>query len=92
MTMGWKRFQVLQEALLPLVMVFAIAALPLLAVPGWFAALGRFFPVTSAVASLYQVVIARQPVTAPWGTGGLVWLTVTAAAYLAAGILVAAMA
>jgi hypothetical protein len=48
------------------------AALPVLAVPSWFAALCRFFPVTSAVARLYQVLIARQPVTAPWGTGGLV--------------------
>jgi hypothetical protein len=56
-------------------------------IPGWFAALSRFFPVTSAVASLYQVLIARQPVTAPWGSGGLVWLSVTAAAYLAADIL-----
>jgi ABC-2 type transport system permease protein len=28
-----------------------------------------------------------SPVTALWGTGGLLWLLVTAAAYLAAGIL-----
>jgi hypothetical protein len=32
-------------------------------------------------------VIAHQPAAALWGTGGLVWLLVTAAAYLAAGIL-----
>jgi ABC-2 type transport system permease protein len=33
------------------------------------------------------VLIARQPVTTRWGTGGLAWLLVTAAAYLAAGII-----
>jgi ABC-2 type transport system permease protein len=87
MTLVWKRIQLLQEAILLLVMVFAIAALPVLSVPGWFAALSRFFPATSAVASLYRVLVARQPVTVPWGTGGLVWLTTTTAAYLAAGIL-----
>ena len=83
----WKRIQLLQEGFLLLVMVFAVAALPVIAVPGWFADLGRVFPVTSAVASLYGVLIARRPVTALWGTGGLLWLLVTAAAYLVAGIL-----
>jgi hypothetical protein len=68
-------------------MIFAISALAVLAVPGWFAGLGRVFPVTAAVASRYRVLIACRPVTAPWGTGGLAWLLVTAAACLAAGIL-----
>jgi ABC-2 type transport system permease protein len=87
MTLVWKRIQLLQEGFLLLVMVFAVAALPVIAVPGWFSGLGRAFPVTSAVASLYGVLIARRPVTALWGTGGLIWLLVTAAGYLAAGIL-----
>jgi hypothetical protein len=87
MTLVWKRTQLLQEGFLRLVMVFAVAALPVIAVPGWFVGLGRVFPVTSAVASLYGVLIARRPVTVPWGTGGLVWLLVTAAACLTAGIL-----
>jgi ABC-2 type transport system permease protein len=69
-----------------LVMIFAISALPVLAVPGWFTGLGGVFPVTAAVASLYDVLIARRPVTAWWGTGGLAWLLVTTAAYLTAGI------
>jgi ABC-2 type transport system permease protein len=34
------------------------------------------------------VLLGHRPVTSLWGTGGLVWLLVTAAAYLAAGILV----
>jgi ABC-2 type transport system permease protein len=87
MTLVWQRIQLLQEGILLPVMIFAISALPLLTVPGWFAGLGRAFPVTGAVASLYRVLIARQPAAALWGTGGLVWLLVTAAAYLAAGIL-----
>jgi len=57
-----------------------------LAVPGWFAGLGRVFPGTATVASLYRALIAGRPVTAPWGTGRLAWLLVTAAAYVAAGI------
>ena len=68
-------------------MVFAFSALPVFTVAGWFAGVGRVFPVTSAVAGLYRVLIARQPVTTRWGTGGLAWLLVTAAACLAAGII-----
>jgi ABC-2 type transport system permease protein len=87
MTLVWKRIQLLQEGFLLLVMIFAISALPVLTVPGWFAGLGRAFPVTAAVASLYDVLIGRRPVTALWGTGGLAWLLVTTAVYLAAGII-----
>lgn len=86
MTLLWKRIQLLQETFLLLVQIFAISALPLLTVPGWFAGIGRLFPVTSAVASLYGVMLGHRGVTELWGTGGLVWVIVTAIAYLAAGI------
>lgn len=69
-------------------MVFAISARPLLAVPGRFTTLSRLFPVTPTVASLYGVMAGHHGVTGPWGTGGLVCVTVTAAAYLAAGLVV----
>jgi len=88
LTLLWKRIQLLQETMLLLLMVFAISALPVLTVPGWFTAIGRLFPVTSSVASLYGVMLGHRGVTGAWGTGGLVWVAVTAAAYLAAGILV----
>jgi ABC-2 type transport system permease protein len=88
MTLLWKRIQLLQETFLMLVMIFAFTALPVLAVPGWFTGLGRVFPVTADVASLYGVMLGRQGVTGLWGTGGLVWMAVTAAAYLAAGLVV----
>ncbi len=86
LTLLWKRIQLLQETMLLLLMVFAISALPVLTVPGWFTGIGRVFPVTSAVASLYGVMLGHRGVTGLWGTGGLLWVAVTAAAYLAAGI------
>jgi hypothetical protein len=86
MTLLWKRIQLLQEGVLMLVMIFAFAALPVFTVPGWFAGLGRVFPLTSSVTSLYGVMLGHRGVAGLWGTGGLVWLIVTAAAYLAAGI------
>jgi ABC-2 type transport system permease protein len=88
MTLLWKRIQLLQESILMMVMAFAITALPLLTVPGWFTGLGRVFPVTADVASLYGVMLGHRGVTGLWGTGGLIWMAVTAAAYLAAGLVV----
>src|SRR6516162_7655975 len=88
MTLVWKRIQMLQEGFLMLVMIFAIAALPVITVPGWFTGLGRLFPATATVASLYGAMIGHRGVTSLWGTGGLTWLLVTAAAYLLGGILV----
>ncbi|MDR2983472.1 MAG: hypothetical protein LBV34_01400, partial [Nocardiopsaceae bacterium] len=86
LTLLWKRIQLLQEAILMLVQIFAISALPLLALPGWFTGIGRVFPVTADVASLYGVMLGHRSVTHLWGTGGLVWIAITAAAYLAAGV------
>jgi ABC-2 type transport system permease protein len=88
MTLLWKRIQLLQETILFLVMIFAVTALPLITVPGWFTGISRVFPVTADVASLYGVMLGHRGVTGAWGTGGLVWVMVTAAAYLAAGLVV----
>jgi ABC-2 type transport system permease protein len=88
MTLLWKRIQLLQETILMLVMIFAVTALPLISGPGWFTGLGWVFPVTAEVASLYGVMLGHRGVTVAWGTGGLVWVMVTAADHLAAGITV----
>ena len=88
MTLLWKRIQLLQETILMLVLIFAVTALPLITVPGWFTGIGRVFPVTADVASLYGVMLGHRGVTGAWGNGGLVWVVVTAAAYLAAGLIV----
>lgn len=87
MTILWKRVQMLNDTVLLAVMIFSAAAVPLVHLPGWMAAAGRYFPVTNAIANLYRVMLGHGSVTAPWGTGGLVWVLVTAAAYLAAGII-----
>ena len=88
MTLLWKRIQLLQETILLLVMVFAFTALPVFTVPGWFAGLGRVLPLTSSVTSLYGAMLGHRGVTGAWGSGGVVWVAVSAAAYLAAGITV----
>ncbi|MGH3622070.1 MAG: hypothetical protein ACRDQ5_09815 [Sciscionella sp.] len=86
-TLVWKRIQLVNDTVLLIVFIFSAAAIPLITVPGWWIDVGRVFPLTNGVASLYRVLFLDQPVTSPWGTGGLVWLVVTAAAYPAAGIL-----
>jgi ABC-2 type transport system permease protein len=45
------------------------AALPVIAVPGWFAGLGGLFPATATVASLYGTMIGHHGVTKLLGTG-----------------------
>jgi ABC-type polysaccharide/polyol phosphate export permease len=86
-TLVWKRIQLINDTVLMLVMLFSAAAVPLIAVPAWWADTGRVFPLTAGIASLNNVMLGHRSVTQAWGTGGLVWLLVTAAAYLAAGIL-----
>lgn len=86
LTLAWKRIQMLQETMLTIVFIASAAAVPLLTVPGWFVGAGRAFPLTSFLASLYGVLLGRQSAFAMWGTGGLVSMLVTTAAYLTAGI------
>lgn len=84
-TLVWKRLQLVNDAVLTVVMIFSASALPLITVPGWMSHLSRFFPATAGVGGLYNVLLGPVGATA-WGTGGLIWQVVTAAAYLAAGI------
>ena len=86
-TLVWKRIQLVNDTVLMLIMIFSAAAVPLIAVPGWWADTGRVFPLTAGVASLDNVMLGHRSVTRAWGIGGLVWLLVTAVGYLAAGIL-----
>ena len=86
-TLVWKRIQLVNDTVLMLVMLFSAAAVPLIAVPAWWADIGRAFPLTAGIASLNNVMLQHRSVTAAWGMGGLVWLLLTAAGYLLAGIL-----
>lgn len=86
-TLVWKRIQLVNDTVLMVVMMFSASALPLIQVPDWWADASHAFPLTDAVGSLYKALFTDQPVTSPWGIGGLVPLLLTTAAYLAAGIL-----
>ncbi len=85
-TLVYKRIELAMEGVLTMVMIFSASALPLIVVPGWWAALAHVFPATDGVGSLCRVMLADQPVTTLWGTGGLVPLVTVAVAYLLAGI------
>jgi ABC-2 type transport system permease protein len=87
LTLVFKRIQLLNETVMIVVMLASAGAVPLIAVPGWMAGAGRVFPLTAGVAGLYGMLLGHRGATALWGTGGLVPLVVTAAAYLGAGIL-----
>lgn len=86
-TLVWKRIQLVNETVLMLVMLSSASALPLITVPGWWAAASHAFPLTDAVGSLHTALFTDQSITAPWGIGGLVPLVVTSLAYLLAGVL-----
>jgi hypothetical protein len=85
-TLVYKRIQLINDAVLMLIMVFSAAAVPLITVPAWWSNTSRVFPLTAGVASLSNAMLGHRPVTQPWGIGGAVWLLVTAAGYLLAGI------
>lgn len=85
-TLVWKRIQLVNDTVLTAVMLFSASAIPLIAVPDWWARASHFFPVTDGVGSLYRTLFTNQPVTDPWGICGLVWLITVSLAYLTAGI------
>jgi ABC-type polysaccharide/polyol phosphate export permease len=86
-TLVWKRIQMVNETVLLLIFVFSAAAVPLIAVPGWWSAAARFTPLNNGVASLYQTMFLTRSLAGQWSDGVLAWLAGTAAAYLGAGIL-----
>ncbi len=86
-TLVWKRIQLLNDTVLMIVFLLSASAIPLITVPRWWADASRAFPLTAGVAGLYHALIAHRSPLPMWGTGGLVWLAVTATGYLAGGII-----
>lgn len=86
-TLVWKRIQLVNDTVLLMVMLFSASAVPLIDVPTWWATASHLFPLTDGVGSLYKALFTNQPITTPWGIGGLIPLLLTTTAYLAAGIL-----
>lgn len=84
-TLVWKRVQLVNDTLLVVVMLFSASALPLIAVPNWWAAVGRFLPLTDVVGGLHRTLFTDEPLAA-WGTGGYLPMLLVSAAYLVAGI------
>jgi ABC-2 type transport system permease protein len=85
-TLVWKRIQLVNDAVMIVVMIFSASALPLIAVPGWWADLSHFLPLTDVIGSLYRALFTDQPVLVAWGMGGLVPMLAASLGYLAAGI------
>ncbi|MGH3680914.1 MAG: ABC transporter permease [Natronosporangium sp.] len=83
----WKRIEMLNDLVLMLVMFFSGAALSLDAMPAWAGPVTDSLFMTHAIEGLRVVMLDREPL-AGWGTGGLVWLAVTAAGWFLAGVVV----
>jgi ABC-2 type transport system permease protein len=86
-TLVWKRIQLVNDTVLLMVMLFSASAVPLIDVPGWWASASHAFPLTDGIGGLYKALLTDEPLTSPWGIGGLVPLLLTPVAYLMAGIL-----
>lgn len=85
-TLVYKRIQIVNDAVLLIVMIFSASALPLIHVPRWWSAASHALPLTDGVGSLYNVMIAHRPLTSVWGIGGLVPLLAVSTGYLLAGV------
>jgi hypothetical protein len=84
-TLVWKRIQLVNDAVLVVVMIFSASALPLISVPGWWVSISHFLPLTDVIGSLYRSLFIDQPVLVAWGMGGLVPLVAASLDYLATG-------
>ncbi len=86
-TLVWKRIQLVNDALLMVVMLFSASALPLITVPRWWADASHFFPLTDVIGGLYRALFTDQPVLVAWGIGGVLPMLAVSLGYLAAGVL-----
>lgn len=86
LTLILKRVEMLADLMLTPVWVASGLFVPLAAMPGWLAALGRVMPITHPMQSLRRVLFEGGSVGAAWGDGGLVWVAVSTAAWLVIGV------
>lgn len=86
-TLIWGRIEMVTESILLLMFVGSASAVPLVALPAWWEKFGRILPVNESLENIFGVLFQHRSATTLWGPGGLVWVLVVAAAYLAAGIL-----
>lgn len=86
-TLVWKRIQLVNDAVLVVVMLFSASALPLIEVPGWWADLSHLFPLTDVIGGLYTATLTDQSVLVAGGIGGLVPMVAASFGYLVLGVL-----
>lgn len=86
LTLVFKRVETLADLMMTPVFIAGGVLVPLSQMPGWLAAVGRFFPVTQPLESLRSVLLERQRFDVLWGDGGLVWVVATGLSWLTFGI------
>lgn len=86
LTLAWKRVELLQEAVLVIIMFISGAVLPLANLPGWVQALAKPIFATHPIEAARTTLVDNQSIPV-WGTGGWVWMTATAVGWLALGVL-----
>lgn len=88
LTLILKRVEMLADLMLAPIWVVSGTFVPLDAMPGWLTAIGRIMPITHPLQSLRRVVFEGGSFDVAWGDGGLVWVVVSALAWLLIGIFV----
>ncbi len=83
----WKRIQMMNDLVLMLIMFFSGVALKLDNLPAWAEPIATSLFLTHAIAGIRTVMLDGGQL-AMGGTGGLVWLAVTAAGWFLAGVAV----
>lgn len=88
LTLILKRVEMLADLMLVPAWVASGMFISLDAMPGWLATFGRVMPITHALQSLRRVLFEGGSFDVAWSDGGLVWVVVSAVAWLLIGILV----
>lgn len=86
LTLLFKRLEMLKELFQIVVLIFGGVLVPLDSMPGWMATIARFLPLTPGVEVLRKTLLEGVSLGTLASDGTLLWLVVSAAAYLALGI------
>jgi ABC-2 type transport system permease protein len=88
LTLKFKRVELLKELFQLVAMLFGGVFVPIERMPEQVATIARFLPLTPGVEALRRVLLAGATLGALAADGTLLWLGISAVAYLGAGILV----
>lgn len=88
LTLKFKRVELIKELVQIVVLLFGGVIVPVDRMPEQMAIIARFLPLTPGVEALRRVLLADTSLRALTADGTLLWLVISAAAYLGAGILI----